>query len=89
MFEIGLEPGVQAGDDRHAHLPGERLRPGVEDVGGRDMDEVGGEARGRRGESPREMPSARRNSPRTGSRTDGTGTSVPSGSNAGVSVTGE
>ena len=33
--------------------------------------------------------SARRNSVRLGSVTDGTGTSVPAGSNAGVSVTGE
>ena len=34
-------------------------------------------------------PSARRNSLRTGSGIDGTGTSVPAGSKAGVAVTGE
>jgi len=52
------------------------------------MDDVGSEISNILAYRPRQA-GASRNSPRTGSAIDGTGTRSPTGSNAGVSVTGE
>jgi hypothetical protein len=82
ISKVGLEERVEAADDGNAKALGKCLRASAENVGRRDVEQIGREM-------CRGWASASRNSPRTGSWIDGTGTSSPSGSKAGVSVTGE
>ena len=43
VVEVGLEPCVHAGHERHPEHPREGFRAGAEDVGRRDMDDLRGE----------------------------------------------